>query len=377
MARRKANVVFHVRFDQLDRWRRHGIEPIPHENVTHYPYNSSKAPEVLRNPNYAEGLGRTDKLTLIGQRPAELSGRNVLRTELTDIVVTSAKGDTQYEEGRDYRVIPGELKMSRRSPCSFEQDAKPFAIARLPGGRIADGATVRATYEHVASGCGELCLAELTPQEAVAQRARDLVQRGALPFIGLHVSESPRCVGKGPRCGATGLTPSQLIARYYRRLDEAIKRANPNCRLITHADDFFPWQHAARAGFGDVPKLLPKDAILSCWHYGASDSVAYAYKTAMLCKEVGLAFFLVPMYDYWNIHAFAAAAKWSRDHDLDCLGLSDWAYHLGPYAKLKTPAPFIEEALCCAWRVPRRGEKGYVDFEAEVKRKGFAPGRHP
>ena len=351
MARRKANIAFHVSLDNLDEWRRHGIEPIPHDNITHYPSTHPRLSEILRDPNYAEGVERTDELVLKSEQPAELGGRNVVRTELTDIVVTSADGETVYEEGSDYRVIAGELKMSQRQRTSFLQDGKPFAIARIASGTIPDGAAVRATYEHVAPGCGELCLAELAPQEAVAAQVRQMVRDHDFPYIGLHVSESPRCVGKGPRCRATGLTPSQLIGRYYARLDRAIKQAKPNCRLITHADDFLPWQHTARSGMADAPALLPRDSILSCWHYAASDSVAFAYKTAMLCKEHDLAFFLVPMYDYWNIHVYAAAALWAREQGLKSLGLSDWAYHLGPYAKLKAPAPFIERALCVAWRV--------------------------
>jgi len=366
LARRKANVAFHINEKEIPEWRRHGIEPIPHDNITHYPYNNPSVPEALRDPNYAEGMGRTDELTLVAETPAELSGRNVVRTKLTDIVVASDDGKITYKEGRDYRVIPGELKMSRRSQTSVEQDGKPFAIARIAGGRIDDGDRVHVTYEHVAPSCGELCLAELAPQKVIAQRAKDMVRRGSLPFVGLHVSESPRCVGKGPRCKATGLTPSELIARFYRLLDEAVKEVNPECRIITHADDFLSWQHTARSGMTEAAAMLPKDTILSAWHYGAGDSVAYAYKTAKLSEEQGLAFFLVPMYDYWNIHVFAAAAKWSREKGIDCLGLSDWAYHLGPYAKLKAPAPFIEEALVCAWRVPRKGERGYVDFEGEV-----------
>ena len=35
-------------------------------------------------------------------------------------------------------------------------------------------------------------------------------------------------------------------------------------------------------------------------------------------------------------------------------------------------APFIEEALACAWRVPRKGEEGYVDFAAELRNVGLS-----
>ena len=198
-----------------------------------------------------------------------------------------------------------------------------------------------------------------------------MVAEHNLSYFGLHVSESPRGVGKGPRCKATGLTASQLLGRYYADLDRAIKQANPRCRLITHADDFLPWQHAQLA---DTVHLLPKDSILSSWMYSPSKSVMHAYKTARLADELDLALILIPFYDYRNIHIFAAGAKWARDCGIRCLGLSDWAYHLGPNAKLQTPAPFIEEALCVAWHVPRRGERGYVDFEAELNRLGLRQG---
>lgn len=367
MARRKANMAFHINVQDIDAFRRHGIEAIPHDNITHYPYNNPTMPDILRDPNYAEGRGRTDELVLQGDKPAELTGRNVLRTKLTDIVVTSADGKATFQEDRDYRVIPGELKMSTRQPTSFLPDAKPFAIARIASGRIADGATVKATYEHAGHNHFEMCLAELTPQTIVAQRAANQVRDYKLAYIGLYVSESPACVGKGPRCRATGLSPSQLLVRYYQRLDAAIKQANPNCRMRLFTDDFLPWQHLPRSGLDDVLAHVPKDAILDHWHYNSGDSVQFAYKTAKLSAEHGLEFILIPFYDYRNIHVFAAAAKWARDRGMGCVGMSDWAYHLGPYKKLTQPAPFIERSLSVAWRVPREGEYGHVDFEAELK----------
>ena len=61
---------------------------------------------------------------------------------------------------------------------------------------------------------------------------------------------------------------------------------------------------------------------------------------------------------------------WAIGRGMPCLGLSDWPYHLGPYTALEEPAPFIEEAISLAWRVPREAEEGYVDpnqFEAMLK----------
>ena len=372
LARRKANIAFHVGKD-LSEWRRHGIEPIPHENITHFPYHNPPPewPDVLKDPNMAEGIGKEEKLKLVGETPVELSERNVIRTKLIDVTVKSEDPKTAYTLGEDFRVIDGEIS------CPFKDDAKPFAIARIAGGRISDGATVAVTYEHVPRHTGSgpvLCLAEPAPQETIAQMVKEMVAEGDLPFVGLHVSEEPRIIGKGPRCKATGLSASELLARYYEKLDRAIKDANPACRMVCHADDFMPWQHSSRSGLADVAKMLPKDAILSCWFYSPSASASYACKTAKLWDGLGHEFFLVGMNDYLNIHIFAAAAKWARSKGMPCLGTSSWGYHLGVNKGRERPAPFLEETLCCAWRVPRKGERGYVDFDAELRKVSAAIG---
>jgi len=358
MARRKLNVAFHINERDIPEFRRHGIMPIPHDNITHYPYHTPPPewPDILKDPNIAEGAGKEETLTLRGLAPTALSERNVIRTGLTDVTVKSADGKTRYERGKDFRVIDGEIS------CPFKDDAKPFAIARTAESGIANGATVLVSYEHVARHTGThpvLCLAEPAPQEAVAQRVKEMVEQGDLPFIGLHVSEEPRIIGKGPRCQATGLSASELLARYYERLDAAIKEANPDCRLITLADDFMPWQHSPRSGLAETAKMLPTDAIAHCWGYAASQAVSFNVKCAKLWTELGHDFLMTGWYDYTNLRTVAAAALWARNRGMPCLGTSSWAYN--PDRTLKEPGAFIEETAVCAWRVPREGEEGYVN----------------
>ena len=188
--------------------------------------------------------------------------------------------------------------------------------------------------------------------------------------MGLHVSESPNCVGQGPRCRATGLSPSQLLAEYYRRLDKAIKTANPKCRILAFTDDFMPWESRG-SGLWDTAKLMPKDAIMATWYYGPGGTVEFNVKTAWLWSQLGHDFTLMGWYDYANIRETAAVALWAREKGMSCLGTSSWAYWVGMIPGASTD--FLDEVARCAWRVPRRGETGYVDVEAALKRAKLTP----
>lgn len=281
----------------------------------------------------------------------------MLRSTLTDISVRSLDETRTYAEGYDYQVFPGKTSMP------FRDDAEPFAVARLAQGRIADGQTVVVAYEHVPTHTSRtgavLCLAEPGPQRALAAWTAAQVDQYSLPFFGLHVSEEPAVIGKGPRCRAAGLSPSELLARYYADLDAALKEANPDCRLITFVDDFMPWQHAPRSKLADTASLLPADAIAHCWDYSASQAVPFNVKCAALWTRLGHEFLFTGWYNFRNLRTVAAAAKWARDRGMPCLGTSSWAYHPSP--GLQKPAAFLEETAACAWRVPRPGEAGYVD----------------
>jgi hypothetical protein len=371
MARRKFNRVECLTPVQCLSYRRYGIIGIPHDNIIHYPYGEPSFPEVLKNPNFAGGAERKDKIVLTGGRPAELS-RAVLRTKLTDITVTSEDGKTVYAKGRDYIVIAGELQIGGGAEPMRITLLKPFALARTSDSAIPSGATVVATYEEAAGylyeAGGSLCLAELEPQRSIAQRAKEDVARYGLPFHGFHVSESAG-VGQGPRCRATGLTPCQLLARYYEMLDKAIKEANPKCRILAFTDDYMPWQNAGRSGLAEMARFMPKDAIMSTWYYGPGGTVEFNMKTARLWNGLGHDFTLMGWYDPYNIRATAAVAFWARRQGMSCLGTSNWAYPIG--MKAGGSLEFLDEVARCAWRGPHRGEPGYVDVDSElIKQKG-------
>jgi hypothetical protein len=361
MARRKFNRVESILPQEIEGYRSYGITAIPHENITHFPHQQSSFPAILRDPNYAEGVQQRDRLTMVGEIPVELTKKNVLRTKLAKIEVRSQDGKTFHKEGTDYRIIPGDLELLADTSY-FKKDGKPFMIVRIPGGGIPDGATVVVDYE---AARGTLCLAELEPQMTIAQRAKEMVGKYHLPFHAFHVSETEG-VGQGPRCRNTGLSPSQLVARYYDLLDRAVKEASPKCRVFAWTDDFMPWQNASRSGLGDVPKLMPKDAVMGTWYYGPGGTVGFNVKTARLWTELGHEFTLMGWYDYSNIRATAAVALWARQNGMPCLGTSSWAYPVGMVSG--GSLAFLDEVARCAWRGARRGESGYIDVDAEIAR---------
>ena len=336
VARLKFNTVFSVGSMgyTIRQPQRYGLLAIPHDNIDHFP---SVWGAVTNNPNLLVGRWKEDEpLVLHDQEPAQLEGRNVLRTDLVDVVVTSEDDKVTYQEGVDYTVIPGELSYP------FEDGAKPFAIARLPGSRIADGATVLVDYNHIPTGQhhSALCLAEPRPQEIEAQWAADMVEEYDLDYIAMNISEVPRDFGRDIRDQRTGLSPSELTARFYERIDNAVKAVNPNCRLISTADNFMDW-HLGK--LGDIGPMLPEDMILFIWNYSPSWIMANGVKTARYWADLDRSYLLCGgwLQQLPNMGIWAQVVGHARQQGWPCLGLATWSYGTGG----------IEESAICSWQI--------------------------
>jgi len=104
----------------------------------------------MKNPHLAEGKWvQKEEIVLEAETAVPLAHPLLIQTELTDLQLTSADGETIYEPGADYRLIPG-------TPLSYPydelQDAKPAQVARIAAGAIPNGATVYASYDYVEPG---------------------------------------------------------------------------------------------------------------------------------------------------------------------------------------------------------------------------------
>jgi hypothetical protein len=374
----------------MDEYTRFGIEPVVHVNITQFPdlglmYRLFNLPKGLRTAGqslgpidlslnvsrddviegqtrslrWCEGQWVRDESLELRTGPVQLAGRNVLRGESTDIVVRSSDGLTTYVEGADYRIVPGELAYP------VNDDAVPFAIERVPQGRIASGQTVLASYDHLRPGSSGghliLCLAEPEVWDFYVRVVTALVRQYDLNYLACHVSEEPDWIGQDSRCRDTGLSRSQLLANIYHKLDAAIKQARPGCRLVSWADNF-PGGSTHNL-FPDILALLPKDMILINWAYHGSVS-AMGLTAARQYHEHALEFVACPWYDPVNIRQWTQVVSHAGRQGWPGIGLRNY----GPapkYAGMPDGYAMTETAIC-SWKMPRPGDRRWTPLPIEV-----------
>ena len=335
----------------LDAGTDYGIEIIPLQTTLgwgHYVLN--------RNPNLAEGRWiRDEKLTLAGDRPVELAHRNVIRTELTDIVITSTDGKRTFKEGVDYRVIPGETKFEKNR---FSADAEPWSIARIAGGAIGDGATVLAGYDCIGRA-GKTRYAYCPMEPEVRELMGDWIEKLARdwPFPGnfICLDELHDRFYIDSRCIQSGKTSSEILSEHLRFLDDRARKGNPDIRLWMWGDMVDPHDAAASIGAKDIGPMLPKDIVQVVWGYSANVPKARGLAGVEYFSNLGISTLVCGWYDTNNIHQWMQVVRQARDRGLPCLGYLACVWHQ------RTEG--VEESAICSWRIPREGEDRYAPID--------------
>jgi hypothetical protein len=245
-------------FDTLRAW---GIEPIPElQSLGH------AAPQLSRNPHCVEGAWQRDEeLVLTGTEPVELEHRNVLRTDATEIVITSADGATTWVEGEDYEVIEGVTEFP------YVADAEPWRIRRIEGGRIADGATVLASYDHaVKMGSRNIpyCPSEPAVYEIMFPAIENTIRH--LGPRTVHIGhDEPRIVNSDSRCQRRGMTGGELLAEDIARLNDFAHSVDADVTLMMWADALNPIT-TARGSAGRMRRSLTWCRRTSCRTSGST-----------------------------------------------------------------------------------------------------------
>ncbi|MEA3401817.1 MAG: glycoside hydrolase family 20 zincin-like fold domain-containing protein [Armatimonadota bacterium] len=330
--RQRAEEVFRV----LREW---GVEPIPELQSLGHAGN-----QLSRNPNVVEGAWQRDEeLVLRGTDPVALEHNNVLRTEATDIVITSADGQTTYQEGRDYEVIEGELSFP------YEPDAEPFQVRRIEGGRIADGARVLASYDYaVKMGSGNIPYCPSEP--AVYQIMFPALERtiSYLQPVYVHIGhDEPRIVNSDSRCLKRDMTGGQLLAEDIRKLNDFAHSIDPDVRLMMWADALNPYHNGTwfRGEHQGELNLVPKDVIQNVWFYGATQPLDRGRQSFEHFHRYGFTVTGSPWDNATCCHNWGVVAGEARRKGLDCMGLlyTSWG---SKWAGLETLA-------AVAWNPPK------------------------
>ena len=331
--------------------RDYGMEVIPLQTTLGWGHYI-----LPKNPNLAEGRWiRGEKLTLAGEKAVELAHRNVIRTELTDIAITSADRRTTYKQGADYRVIPGETKFVNNR---FHADAKPWAVARVASGSIGDGSEVLTSYDCVGRA-GKTRYAYCAMEPRVRELMGDWIEQFARdwPFKGnfICLDELHDRFNIDSRCITSGKGPSEILSEHLHLLADRAKKGNPDVRLWMWGDMVDPHDAAGGIGARDIGPMLPKDIVQVVWGYSANVPRARGLRSVKHFADQGIETLVCGWYDTNNIRQWVQVVRKARQQGLPCLGYLACVWH--------NRTEGMEDSAICSWRVPRKGERRYEPID--------------
>lgn len=312
------------------------------------------------NPNLAAGIWvRDEKLTLRGTEPSPLANPYVIRTQLTDVKLKSSDGTKEYKLGVDYQVIDGDMGWNYDA-----QNPKRFAVARLPGSAIPDGATVLASYDwvshHRAPDVSPEAHVAYVPLEPEARRLMDeflsnVVREYPIPYTlfanCLHEFRPTELqLATDSRVIRSGKKPIQLFAEDITAQSVAVKRGNPAAKAMFWAGNMN--DHYVRA----AEPFISRDAHVQIWGYDANWPSAYGREAIRYWSTLGFESSVMSWDNLRNVRGWAQVVAEARAKGYPCLGMINacWANRTGG---------FQETAVVC-WKVPREGEKGFVSLDS-------------
>ena len=119
----------------------------------------------------------------------------MIDTDASPIIVKDADGSITYEAGKDYVVLPGEVRYG------YSWRNAPWQIERVDGGRIAPGQDVLVTYDHAPSGTITYCPSDSRTQ-AIMKRSIERTIEVLKPRY-VHIGhDEPRHINRDRRCKA-------------------------------------------------------------------------------------------------------------------------------------------------------------------------------
>ena len=315
----------------------------------------------VEHPEWIEALYVEDEPhTLTGTTPATLAHQHVLRTDRTDIVVRRGDGETVYENGRDYRIAGefGTYNLEQKKMTG----GTPFTIARLANSRIPDGAGVLVSYDWI----GELgssyslhtqyCPSQPEMLAEVERAVTDTATRWPVKYLHIRGDELTH-VNCDSRCRRRGLEPWQILLEHLEFIRDTAVGARPDLQVVMWHDSVCPFTYGAEWGFRQDGPVPPRDIWQFVWHYGPGQPQDIGWAGLRHAGRNGLTTVVLPWYNLRNIREWAQAVAAARKRGWDCRGILDtpWGH--------PNPFPNFRETATVSWRVPAKGERGWVPVD--------------
>ena len=213
--------------------------------------------------------GKSGKFWLDELALEEMALVNVLRRPGTPLTVTSADGQTTYEEGKDFeQVVDDKLNLSRP-----RKDNPPIRLTAQS--RIQDGQRLKAGYYHgmaIHNGQVTACMSEPKLYEIFKQSAAELKKQLNPQKFFLSMDEI-RAGGTCAACEARHLSMAEILGDCVTKQVQIIREANPQAQVYIWSDMLDPNHNAhgdyylVQGDFAGSWKFVPKDLVICCWYF--------------------------------------------------------------------------------------------------------------
>ncbi len=322
-----------------------------------------------KNPNLAVGIWQKDEqITLSGTSPTSLKYPWVIRTGLTDIVLKSSDGAITYEAGKDYTIIDGDMHYNYDQP-----NPRLFTVSRTTESRIPDGGAVLASYDYVShfresSGRKEVhipyCFEEPQVKELMAAFCRNIVAEFKLEYINVahDLEEFPPAaamIATDSRTINAGKNPIDHLVESLNFVNAASKQGNAKTHIVM-------WAGTVNDFSKQAVDRLSKDMIVNVWGYDASFPIGPGKESIEFWMKHGFQTMGLAWHNLRNVRSWAQIISKARKKGYPCLGLVGSAW---PDLSYDISSGGLMETARVSWRVPRKGDKGYVQVPEMVNIK--------
>lgn len=267
---------------------------------------------------------------------------NVLLTPSAPLVVQDESGATTYEEGKDYRLTPGETAFP------FEHGT-PTRIELVPNGRIKNGSVVLLSFQQAPQGSITCCPSEPLYQEFMRKTIHTVVE--CLKPKYLHIGhDEPRVLNRDRRCTARNMSNSELFVDDIKRMLAYAREASPSIRLMMWSDAVNPYHNGPSLNMNDAAAMIPRDIIQCPWWYAYPDGAKRIENSVKFFLELGFDITGSPWFDGQNVMQWADTLRGAHLTNSHVLGLiyTSWSDTTqDPWQSLITAAQY-------SWHQPEK-----------------------
>jgi hypothetical protein len=271
-----------------------GIKPTQDWTLFKVAFNTLDYDEIDLSVPFSAGPGTIwfDDITL---EPVGL--QNVLRRDLTPLVVTSADGSVVYQECVDFKRVEdpnlgaapsrGDFMVSSRGTFGIWHDGPPIVLTE--NSRIKDGDAILVSYYSPGIIYVKQQVTVSLSEPAVFDVMEDEMKRvsDAWQATGYFMNyDEIRSAGWEMQPGGAALTPGQILANHIKRAVEIAHKYAPEAKLYTWSDMFDP-NHNARemsegryyyyvnGSYAGSWEGLPKEVIIVNWNGRGGESLKW------------------------------------------------------------------------------------------------------